>query len=64
VTYHFPWDHPQRRFAHEQLDKQLPSPSTMLLEVLLAASEVSGLKDKDKLVTGCTFHFSNPHASM
>jgi len=36
----------------------------MLLEVLLAASEVSGLKDKDKLVTGCTFHFSNPHASM
>ena len=64
VTYHFPWHHPQRRFAHEQLDKQLPSPSMMLLEVLLAASEVSGLKDKDILVTGCTFHFSNPHASM
>jgi hypothetical protein len=46
MIYHFPWHHPQRRFAHEQLDKQLPSPSMTPLEVLLAASEVSSLKDK------------------
>jgi hypothetical protein len=46
MIYHFPWDHLQRRFAHEQLDKQLPSPSVMLPEKPLTASGASNLKDR------------------
>jgi hypothetical protein len=57
MIYHFPWHHPQRRFAHEQLDKQLPFPSVILPEKPLTASEASNLKG---MVNWLPFFSSKP----